>query len=153
MSPSSRVQYLAALLALGCAVFPGCERKPATPSAEQTIALLQWTNQLEHYRGQVLTGSWEHAESAWAKLNKNQYTAEEIKRWIQFQTEILEQTKDDALKTPLRHCAMQQLYWHPEASRPYLGWIKGGLATNLFSDSITIQKARETVEELEKIGK
>ena len=144
---------MAALLALGCGVLPGCERKPTTSSAEQAIALLPWTNQLEHYRGQVLTGSWEHAESAWAKLKKAHYTDEEMGRWIHFQTQILEETKNDALKTPLRHSAMQQLYWHPEASRPYLGWLKDGLATNLFSDSITIQKARETVEDLEKAEK
>ena len=114
------------------------------------MARVPWTNQLEHYRGQVLTGSWEHAENAWAKLRKKYYSDEELKPWIQFQVEILEETKNDALKTPLRHSAMQQLYWHTEASRPYLAWLKEGLKTNLFSDPITFQKARETVEQLEK---
>ncbi len=153
MSSTSQFRCLVAVLALGFAVLPGCERKVTTPSAEQAIASLPWTNQFDHYRWEVLTGAWNHAESAWAKLRKERYSEEELNQWIRFQMEILEQTRNDALKISLRHSAMQQLYFNGEAVRPYLGWLKDGLRTNLFADPITTQHAQETVKDLERAGK
>lgn len=151
LSPRPRAHALIVALALGVGFLFGCERKAT--KAERTVASPPWTDQLERCRGEVLTGSWDHAESAWAKLNKEHYTEEEMRRWIRFQTEILEQTKNDALKISLRHSAMQQLYWNMDATRPYLGWLKDGLRTNLFGDPITVQKAQETVDRLEGASK
>lgn len=136
----------AVLIGLALAAGLGCERKPRTSAADQAIAGLRWTNQLEHYRSEILTGSWTRAGNCWAKLSNNtNWTEEELGQWMHFQTEVIQ-----FCKTPeLRRSAMQQLSFFPDAARPYLGWLKEGLATNLFSDPFIAEKARETVTRLE----
>lgn len=124
----------------------GCDREPRMSPTDQAIAALPWTNQLKQYRSEILTGAWDRAGICWAKLDdKTNWADEELKQWIQFQTEVVQYCE-----TPeLRRSAIQELYWHPDAARPYLGWLKDGLATNLFSDSFIAQKARETIMRLE----
>ena len=141
------------VLALSFAVVIGCGRKASNSAKELAGPVMAWTNQLDYYHDEILTGAWANAESCWGRLSlKRTWTDDEMARWIRFQTEILEQTRTDPLKGPLRDSAIQQIYYNSEAAQPYLGWLKNGLATNLF-DSVVAQKARETVADMEKARK
>jgi hypothetical protein len=140
------LNIFAIFLGLSCL---SCHKESNELPERQGEVLMPWSESLNSSKSIILTGSWDRAESAWAKLNKENYSRTELAAWIQLQVEILEATRRDKLKSGLRKSAMQQLYWFPEESKAYLEWLKQGLATNLFIENDTENKAREIVARLE----
>jgi len=111
---------------------------------------MTWIQSLNAARPTILDATWDKAGPAWAGLNKERYSTEEMNVWLKLQVDILQETRQDALKSGLRKSAMQQLYFFPYDSKQYLNWLKDGLATNLFVDADVATKARELVSELER---
>lgn len=127
----------------------GCERKSGPKPVEQKVENVAWTNLLSQYRGAILTGSWMHAETYWNELhyriNPASCTEDEANQWIQFQIELLQETRADPYRDEVRICSIQEFGHFPDASRVHLAWLKEGLATNLFVDKAEIQKAGEVI--------
>jgi hypothetical protein len=126
-----------------------CGRNQVQPR-QQNQGLTSWIVRLNESRPVILNGSWDQAESSWARLRKEAYSNEELDYWLKLQMEILEQTTNDKLKSGLRKNAIQQMYWFPDGSRKYLAWLKQGLATNLFEGGEVATKASELVSRLER---
>lgn len=152
MKPKRHAHYLGLVLVAGSAAITSCNRKADAPPSAPTAATKSWTNMLTEARATVLTAKWDQAENSYAELrSKAIWPPEELALWMQLQADILEQTKADPLKDQLRLTAIQQFQNHPEVSRRYLGWLKEGLATNLFLEPRVAEKARKIVADLEKV--
>ena len=125
-----------------------CEKQKAGPD-QQKQQPMSWMQQVEASKPTIFTDEWYKAESAWAKLNKGEYTSNELDAWIELQVEVLDRTRSDKLKSGLRGNAIQQMYFFPEASMKHLDWLKEGLKTNLF-EGFEATKARELLSDLER---
>ncbi len=133
---------LIAFLAIVFSVSWSCGRKnqiTVNPTA------MSWTDLLNTNGPTIMSGSWEQAENAYAMLRKGVYTDAELKLWIALQVEILEKTAGDPSKDELRLSAVQQMCNFPNASRPYLGWLRDSLATNRFAEKRVKEKANEAL--------
>ena len=143
-----KVDFALIVLLLVCAGL-GCSKQKSTigPTAVGTNSMA-WTNLLQVSRPIILTGTWMQAESSFNGLTMASYTDEEIAAWMKLQVEIIEQTAADPYKGALRRGAIQQMYYHPRASRPYAGWLKECLRTNRFADDFVARTARELLARL-----
>ena len=144
--------WQAALVATAFAIL-GCNHKSESKLSDKKLANEPWTNMLSQYKGTILTGSWQQAESYWMdlhlKINSEKYNEDAANQWIQFQIEFLDKTKADPYRDEIRIMAIQELGYFPEVSRAHLSWLKQELATNSFSAKAEIQKANEVVAKLE----
>ena len=141
------LKYLKIFIVLSL-ICTSCERQKAGPD-QQKQQPMSWMQKLDASKPTIFTDEWYKAESAWAKLNKETYTGDELDAWIELQVEVLERTKSDKLKGGLHANAIQQMYFFPETSGKYLDWLKEGLRTNLFEGFIAT-KARELVSDIER---
>ena len=155
MNPKKNLLRFRFFLVISGVVVVSCSQKSEITNPSQDVAGISWTNMLSQYRGTILTGSWMQAQTHWNQLqNKIILTgatgSEDVKTWLRFQVEVLEQTRTDGLKEELQVVAVQEFSSYPEVGFAYVPWLKAGLATNLFSRGEVSQKAKGVIEDLEK---
>jgi hypothetical protein len=139
-----------ALLFIASLIWCSCNRHSSPAGTMQKQTRMTWLEQLNASRPMILTGEWNHAESSWAHLVRDHYSEQESREWVKLQVDVLEQTRNDRLKSGLRMSAIQEMFFYPDISRQYLGWLKEGIATNLFVETNAASKAQELVDLLEK---
>jgi hypothetical protein len=131
MKPRCHNFYLPVVLALLFGV-SSCTRSDVEHASHRS---LPWGEQFKEKKQIVLTAPWEQAENAYAELDAGVSTPDEMKIWIGFQIEILDETESDPLKDEIRKTAASILKDYPDFVRPYVKHLKDGLAANKYQDA------------------
>jgi hypothetical protein len=97
--------------------------------------LVLWKEKFKEEKHIVLMAPWEQAENAYAELNAGVSSTDEMKLWIGFQIEILDETENDPLKDEIRMSAASDLMDYPDIVRPYVQHLEDGLATNRYKEA------------------
>lgn len=114
---------------------------------------LPWPQKFAAHRAYIINGPDDAlAYDYWSDLHltldpRNQ---DELNSWLQLQADILEKTEADPNRDYIRIAAMQQMYFYPEASHPYIPWIRHALDSGFFREKKVRERATEMLQNVEK---
>jgi len=114
---------------------------------------LTWEELHTRHRREVFEEDWLRAVGVWGEMHIafDRSSLIQVEQWIDFQVEVIRQTRDQPLKHPLHRAAIQEIALHPEVALKHYDWLKGEVESGAFADPFVRQWAQEALEGMELI--